>query len=118
MDPASAPQAAPPPPAPLSKASRYAAVSAGLEEFFASPAYSAVGGLDLVARMATVASFLKHTFHEWVFCGFYCTREEGKWLSVGPYQGDVLATGASGGGGGGGGGVCVCVCVCVWGGGG
>lgn len=42
---------------------------------------------DPIARMATIASLLKHKFQHFFWCGFY--RVNGDELVVGPYQGPL-----------------------------
>lgn len=42
---------------------------------------------DPIARMATIASLLKHKFQHFFWCGFY--RVNGNELVVGPYQGSL-----------------------------
>lgn len=49
-------------------------------------------GIDTVARMSTINSFLKHAFPYMHFVGFYTVMEDGKRLQIGPYNGMVLAT--------------------------
>lgn len=72
------------------KAEVYKAVNAQLDGFFLK-----YPGLDKVAKMATINSFLAAAFSYWHFVGFYVVRKdkEGDCLHIGPYQGKVLATG-------------------------
>lgn len=51
---------------------------------------------DPIARMATIASLLKHKFQHFFWCGFY--RVSGDELIVGPYQGSIACQILKGGG--------------------
>jgi GAF domain-containing protein len=68
------------------KREKYAEVASTLRSFFSN--YE----VDLSGRYATVATALKMAFPTFWFCGFY-TVKDADTLQIGPYQGDVLATG-------------------------
>ena len=72
------------------KAEEYEFCERGLAAFFkANP------GIDTVARMATVSSYLRHHFPRNYFVGFYTVMRDGVTLQIGPYTGNgvVLAAG-------------------------
>ena len=60
-------------------------------------AFFAENAVDVVGRMATVSSFLRHHFPRNFFCGFYTVvaGADSRMLQIGPYTGNgsVLASG-------------------------
>lgn len=71
------------------KQERYGRVIVQLNELLTATA-------DPIARMATIASLLKHKFQHFFWCGFY--RVSGDELIVGPYQGSLACQILKGGG--------------------
>ena len=71
------------------KQERYQRVTAQLNELLTVTA-------DPVARMATIASLLKHKFQHFFWCGFYRVHDDK--LVVGPYQGSIACQILKGGG--------------------
>ena len=59
--------------------------------------FTKYGGLDVVGRMSTINAYLKRQFPSWHFVGFYMVEaaeiDGAKHVTIGPFQGDVLATG-------------------------
>lgn len=71
------------------KQERYIRVTAQLNELLTVTT-------DPVARMATIASLLKHKFQHFFWCGFYRVHDD--LLIVGPYQGSLACQVLKGGG--------------------
>ena len=72
------------------KLASYAAVRADLRAFWASAGGG--GSVDTAGRMASLNAFLARAFPSWHFVGFYTAGAAGAPLTIGPFQGDVLAT--------------------------
>jgi GAF domain-containing protein len=81
----------PSPQSDAAKLAAYTAVRAQLRSFWSD--CSGGGAVDTCGRMATLNAFLARAFPSWHFVGFYTAAGgAGAPLTIGPFQGDVLAT--------------------------